>query len=162
MGLAFIYMALPTCSVVYVQKSDFHLINVFCVVIVTDTLQSVHILLETPICWESTMQSDALSLWEICSLPEIKNKSFSRIRLNDIRERMQEQNQKCKLTLSTQKREKTRPKRSLNKNVIVISVIAQRCEILCTVLGRWTSKLHTPLTLTNEIEIILRSWVNAP
>ena len=56
---------------------------------------------------------------------EIKNKSFSHIRLNDIRERMQEQNQKCKLTLSlsTQKREKTRPKRSLNKNVIVISVM---------------------------------------
>jgi len=31
MGLAFIY---PTCLVVYVQKSDFRLINVFCVVIV--------------------------------------------------------------------------------------------------------------------------------
>jgi len=35
MGLAFIYPALPTCLVVYVQKSDFHLIDVFCVVIVT-------------------------------------------------------------------------------------------------------------------------------
>jgi len=34
MGLAFIYPALPTGLVVYVQKSDFHLINVFCVVIV--------------------------------------------------------------------------------------------------------------------------------
>jgi len=34
MGLAFIYPALPTCLFVYVQKSDFHLINVFCVVIV--------------------------------------------------------------------------------------------------------------------------------
>jgi len=34
MGLAFIYAALPTCLVVYVQKFDFHLINVFCVVIV--------------------------------------------------------------------------------------------------------------------------------
>jgi len=34
MGLAFIYPALPTCLVVYVQKSDFHLFNVFCVVIV--------------------------------------------------------------------------------------------------------------------------------
>jgi len=34
MGLAFIYPALPTCLVVYVQKSDFHLINAFCVVIV--------------------------------------------------------------------------------------------------------------------------------
>jgi len=34
MGLAFIYPALPTCLVVYIQKSDFHLINVFCVVIV--------------------------------------------------------------------------------------------------------------------------------
>jgi len=34
MGLAFIYPALPTCLVVYVQKSDFHLINVFCAVIV--------------------------------------------------------------------------------------------------------------------------------
>jgi len=34
MGLAFIYPALPTCIVVYVQKSDFHMINVFCVVIV--------------------------------------------------------------------------------------------------------------------------------
>jgi len=34
MGVAFIYPALPTCLVVYVQKSDFHLINVFCVVIV--------------------------------------------------------------------------------------------------------------------------------
>jgi len=31
MGLAFIYPALPTCLVVYVQKSDFCLINVFCV-----------------------------------------------------------------------------------------------------------------------------------
>jgi len=28
------FPALPTCLVVYVQKSDFHLINVFCVVIV--------------------------------------------------------------------------------------------------------------------------------
>jgi len=27
MGLAFIYPRLPTCLVVYVQKSDFHLIN---------------------------------------------------------------------------------------------------------------------------------------
>jgi len=34
MGLAFIYLALPTCLVVYFQKSDFRLINVFCVVIV--------------------------------------------------------------------------------------------------------------------------------
>jgi len=34
MGLVFIYPALHTCLVVYVQKSDFHLINVFRVVIV--------------------------------------------------------------------------------------------------------------------------------
>jgi len=34
MGLAFIHPALPTCLVAYVQKSVFHLINVFCVVIV--------------------------------------------------------------------------------------------------------------------------------
>jgi len=34
MGLAFIYPAQPMCLVVYVQKSDFHLINAFCVVIV--------------------------------------------------------------------------------------------------------------------------------
>jgi len=34
MGLAFICPALPTCLVVYVQKSDFHLINLFCIVIV--------------------------------------------------------------------------------------------------------------------------------
>jgi len=27
-------LALPTCLVVYVQKSDFHLINVFCSVVV--------------------------------------------------------------------------------------------------------------------------------
>jgi len=33
MGLAFVYPALPTFQVVYVQKSDFHLINVFCEVI---------------------------------------------------------------------------------------------------------------------------------
>ena len=52
--------------------------------------------------------------------------------------------------------------RTLNKNVIVTSVIAQRCEILCTVLGRWASKLYTPPKLTNEIEITPRSWVNAP
>jgi len=32
-GFAFIYPALPTCLVAYVQKSDFHLINVFCEVI---------------------------------------------------------------------------------------------------------------------------------
>jgi len=31
MGFAFIYLALPTCLVLYEQKSDFHLINVFCV-----------------------------------------------------------------------------------------------------------------------------------
>jgi len=30
MGLAFIYPALPTCLVGYVQKSGFNLINVFC------------------------------------------------------------------------------------------------------------------------------------
>jgi len=34
MGLAFIYPALPTCLVVYAQKSDCHLSNGFCVVIV--------------------------------------------------------------------------------------------------------------------------------
>jgi len=34
MGLAFIYPALPTCLFVFVQKSDFHSINAFCVVIV--------------------------------------------------------------------------------------------------------------------------------
>ena len=34
MGITFIYPALPTCLVVYVQKSDFHLTNVSCVVIV--------------------------------------------------------------------------------------------------------------------------------
>jgi len=34
MGLALIYPALPTHLVVYVQKSDFYLINVLCVVIV--------------------------------------------------------------------------------------------------------------------------------
>jgi len=34
MGLVFIYPALPICLVLYVQKSDFHLISVFCVVIV--------------------------------------------------------------------------------------------------------------------------------
>jgi len=33
MGLEFIYPALPTCLVIYVQKLDFHLINMFCVVI---------------------------------------------------------------------------------------------------------------------------------
>ena len=61
-------------------------------------------------------------------------------------------------------REERRPgsEKTLNKNVIVISVIAQRCEILCTVLGRWTSKLHTPLKLTNWIRYKLKSWVNAP
>jgi len=32
--LAFIYPALPTFLVVYVQKSDFHFISVFCEVIV--------------------------------------------------------------------------------------------------------------------------------
>jgi len=36
MGLAFIYPALRTCLVIYVQKSDFHLINMFCVVIVVN------------------------------------------------------------------------------------------------------------------------------
>jgi len=34
MGVAFIYPAWPTCLIVYVQKSDFHLINLFCVVFV--------------------------------------------------------------------------------------------------------------------------------
>jgi len=34
MGLAFIYLALPARLVVYVQKSDFHLVNACCVVIV--------------------------------------------------------------------------------------------------------------------------------
>jgi len=34
MGLAFIYPALPTCRAVCVHKLDFHLINVFCMVIV--------------------------------------------------------------------------------------------------------------------------------
>jgi len=34
MGLTFIYLTLPTCLLLYVQKSDFHLVIVFCVVIV--------------------------------------------------------------------------------------------------------------------------------
>jgi len=34
MGLVLIYPALPTCLAVHVHKSDFHLINMFCVVIV--------------------------------------------------------------------------------------------------------------------------------
>ena len=37
MGLEFIYPALPACLVVCVQKSDFYLFNVFCVVIVVIT-----------------------------------------------------------------------------------------------------------------------------
>jgi len=40
MGLAFIYLALSTCLVVYFQKSCFHLINVFCVVIVVKNVLS--------------------------------------------------------------------------------------------------------------------------
>jgi len=40
MGLGFIYLALLTCLVVYVQKSDFHLINVFCVVLVVKNVLS--------------------------------------------------------------------------------------------------------------------------
>jgi len=39
MGLAFICLALPTCLVVYVQKSDFYLINLFCVVIVVKNVR---------------------------------------------------------------------------------------------------------------------------
>jgi len=35
MDLVFIYPAQPTCLVIYVQKLDFHLINMLCVVIVT-------------------------------------------------------------------------------------------------------------------------------
>jgi len=35
-GLAFIYRALTTCLVVYIRKSDFHLINVVYVVIVVE------------------------------------------------------------------------------------------------------------------------------
>jgi len=38
MDLAFIYPALPTCLVVYVQKSNFHLINMFCIMIVKNVL----------------------------------------------------------------------------------------------------------------------------
>jgi len=38
MGLAFICPALPACLVAYVQKSVFHLINVFCVVIVVQNI----------------------------------------------------------------------------------------------------------------------------
>jgi len=34
MGLAFIHLALPTFLAIYVQKSDFYLINVLCEVIV--------------------------------------------------------------------------------------------------------------------------------
>jgi len=34
MGLAFIYLALPACLVVYVPQADLHLISVFCEVIV--------------------------------------------------------------------------------------------------------------------------------
>jgi len=34
MNLAIIYPALPICLVVNVQKSDFHLINVFCAEII--------------------------------------------------------------------------------------------------------------------------------
>jgi len=41
MGLAFIYPTLPTYLVVYVQKSDFHLINVFCAVIVVKKMYYV-------------------------------------------------------------------------------------------------------------------------
>jgi len=43
MGLAFSYLALPTnlVLVVYVQKSDFHFINVFCVVIVLKNVLSL-------------------------------------------------------------------------------------------------------------------------
>jgi len=41
MGLADIYLALPTCLVVYVLKSDFHFINVFCVVIAVKNVGTV-------------------------------------------------------------------------------------------------------------------------
>jgi len=43
MSRAFIYPALPTCLVAYVQKSDFHLINVFCVVIVVQKCRLLYL-----------------------------------------------------------------------------------------------------------------------
>ena len=50
------------------------------------------------------MQNDSLSHWEICPLLQIKNTSnISRIRLTAAWEKLQEQNQKCKLILSLPK-----------------------------------------------------------
>ena len=105
------------------------------------------------------MQNNMLSFWEICSLLKIKNISESLASDSILFEREYRNGIKNanSLSLSTQRREETRFKRGLNKNVIVISVIAQRCEILYTVLGRWTSKLHTPLKLTNGINY---KWSN--
>jgi len=43
MGLAFICPALLTCLVVYIQKSDFNLINKICVVIVVKKFRLVYV-----------------------------------------------------------------------------------------------------------------------
>jgi len=148
---------------------------------VADTLWSAHTLHGTPIFWESTMQSDALSLWEICSLLGINNAKWCSLTLRNLllagnqeqvilsyqtqwhsRESAEIESKLQTHSLYPRKERRPNSKRTLNENVFVISVIAQRCEILCTVLGRWTSKLHTPLKLTNRIRYKLKSWVNAP
>jgi len=137
---------------------------------VADTLWSVHTLHGTPICWGSTMQSDALSLWEICSLLGINNAKWCSLTLRNLllagnqeqiilsyqtqwhsRESAETESKMQTYSLYPRKERRPNSKKNLNENVFVISVIAQRCKILCTVLGRWTNKLHTPLKLTNEI-----------
>jgi len=52
---------------------------------------------KTPICWESTMQSDTLSLWEICHLLRINNAKWHSLTLRDL---PFAKNQQCKVTLS--------------------------------------------------------------
>ena len=99
--------------------------------VVADTLWSVHILYETPICGESTMQNNPLSFWQICSLLETTNKSLSHIRLHDMRERERGFTSRIKcansFSLPTQIRERTKIRRSLNKNVTVVSILVTLC-----------------------------------
>jgi len=84
--------------------------------------------------------------------------NISHIRLTATWERLQEQNQTCKLSLSLSKqREDQAQKKSGQKRDSHFRYCATMWNTAETVLGRWTSSMYTPTKLTNRI---YKKWSN--
>ena len=117
------------------------------------------------ICWESTMQNNTLSLWGICSLLEITDKSFSHIRLNDMRKRespkAESKMQTHSLFLPKWEREsgleEVWTKCDCDFYYCIMTSIIVHCPESCD-----QQNAYAPKTLTNQIRTFLHRRLTPP